>query len=121
MGLLGLTWVPSLTTSAALEVMQSYVCEDLALLIPVEATQIVMRFSQQFLSERFTFTLLGLEIGVAEFNAWAGRAELSYAMSNGLSIALGYVTYHPSDRFGLLYGFDRDDRVFATFRSNIVQ
>ncbi|HKP57749.1 MAG TPA: hypothetical protein VJV78_13550 [Polyangiales bacterium] len=119
-GLLGITWQPSFTTSAALEVSQSYVFQDLSLLFPIEATQIAVRFSQQFFSERLTFSLLSLLIGVTTFNAWVGRAELSYALSDGLSVAIGYVTYQPSDRFGLFYGFDRNDRLFATLRTNAV-
>lgn len=121
MGLLGLTWVPSLTTSAALEVSQSYVREDLALLFPVEATQFAARFNQSFLSERLTLTLLALLIGVDRFNAWAGRAELSYMLSDGLAVSLGYVTYNPSNQFGVFYGFNRHDRVFATFRWDVVK
>lgn len=119
-GLLGFTWQPSFTTSAALELTHSYVFEDLALLFPVDATQVAVRFNQQFFSERWTFSLLSLLIGVTTFNAWVGRAELSYALSDGLSIAVGYVTYHPSDQLGLFYGFDHNDRLFATLRSNAV-
>jgi hypothetical protein len=33
-----------------------------------------------------------------------------------LDVALGYVTYHPTERFGLFYGLTEHDRVFANVR-----
>jgi hypothetical protein len=86
------------------------------LLFPVEATQLALRVSHQFLRDRAVFTLIVLCIGLTDFNALAGRAELSYAVSDGLRLALGAVSYQPSQKFGPFYGFERNDRVYANLR-----
>lgn len=126
--LLGVTYVPNGRTNLALEALQSVVLknperrEDASheLLFPLEALQLALRFSQQFASDRAAFTLVLLCIGVTEFNAFAARAELSYALSDALRAALGGVSYLPSSHFGPFYGFERHDRVYLNLRWSFV-
>jgi hypothetical protein len=123
-GLLGVTFVPTARTNVALELLQGYVIDNPErrpgsvneLLLPVEATQIALRLSQTFLRDRGTLTLVALCIGLSEFNAFAGRAELSYLLTDDLRAALGAVTYQPSAHFGPFYGFERNDRVYLNLR-----
>jgi hypothetical protein len=126
--LLGATYVPNARTSLAFEALQSVVLQNPArresatheLLFPLEAVQLALRFSQQFASDRAAFTLVLLCIGVTEFNAFAARGELSYALSDALRAALGGVSYLPSTRFGPFYGFERHDRVYLNLRWSFV-
>lgn len=126
-GLLGLTYAPSPETSAALELVQSYVLDNperrpelgLRPLFPVEATQLALRVNHQFLRDRASFSLFALLVGLTRFNAFAGRAELAYQILDTLSVSLGYVMYVPSDGFGYFYGFERHDRVFLTIRWDV--
>jgi hypothetical protein len=123
-GLLGFTYVPSARTNLGIELLQSVVLDnpgrrapgDHELLFPVEALQLALRLSHTFLRERATFTLVLLCIGVSEWNAFAGRAELSYAILDDLRLALGAVSYQPSSHFGPFYGFERNDRVYLNLR-----
>jgi hypothetical protein len=122
--LLGLTYVPSARTNVALELQESVVLDnpgrramgDRELLFPVEALQLALRVSHNFLQDRASFSLVLLCIGVSDWNAFAGRAELSYALSDDLRAALGAVSYQPSTRFGPFFGFERNDRVYLNLR-----
>jgi hypothetical protein len=122
--LLGVTYVPTARTNVALELMQAVVIDNparrtqssSALLFPVEATQIALRLSQTFLRDRGAFTLVALCIGLSDFNALAGRIELSYLLTDDLRAALGAVAYLPSDDFGPFYGFERNDRLYLNLR-----
>jgi len=126
-GLLGLTYAPSTTTSAALEVAKSYVIYSperspelhLELLYPIELPQFAVRFNQALFRERVHLGLLFVLIGAPRVNAWAVRADLSYALQDRLELALGYVTYQPSRDFGPFYGFERNDRVFLNVRWDV--
>lgn len=117
-GVLGLTYVPSAATSGALEISQSYVLNEpaQALLFPVTATQLALRADHRFWRERARVAvLLGL-IGLDPFNAFTGRAELGYRITDRLELTVGYVSYRPSSRFGFFYGLAKNDRVFFTAR-----
>jgi hypothetical protein len=126
-GMLGLTYVPTATTSAALEVAQSYLFDDpgrspelhTETLFPVQAPQFALRFNQSLLRERLNLALFGLLIGLPRVNAWAARAELSYALMDNINVALGFVMYRPSDQFGVFYGFEHVDRVFLNLRWDV--
>lgn len=123
-GMLGLTYAPSVSTSAALEVQQGYLFDNPSRqpalhtvpLFPVEATQVALRFSHRFLRDRAQVSLLGLLIGVQRLNAWAGRVDVSYAILDRLELMLGFVTYHPTDQLGFFYGFDHHERLFLDVR-----
>jgi hypothetical protein len=123
-GLLGLGYAPSMLTSTALELSQSYVFYNparspelqLAPLFPVEATQIAFRFNQSFLSDRANLGFVFLLFGVSPVNAWAARLEVSYALTDQLEVAIGYVTYQPTRHFGFFYGLTEHDRAFLNLR-----
>jgi hypothetical protein len=123
-GLLGLTYVPSTSSVFALEALQTYVIDNPArsehatteLLFPLEATQLVFRASLLFFRERLSVTLIALLIGLTQFNAAGVRGEFEYALRDALKVSLGYVTYQPSDDFGLFYGFSRNDRIYCNWR-----
>ena len=119
-GLLGLTYAPSSATQVGFEAAQLLLLDALpprsALLFPLEAPQFALRVSQKFWSERFELAGVGLLIGLSPVNAWAARIELAYAPADDLQLGLGYVTYHPSDRFGVFYGFERNDSLFFELR-----
>ncbi len=118
-GLLGVTYFIAGNTTAALELSQSYLAGSPARrtpqthepLWPVEATRVALRLDWRFLRERASLNLLGLLIGVVERNAWLARVELGYALTDTLRALLGFITYHPEDRFGPFHGFHRHDRV----------
>jgi hypothetical protein len=123
-GMLGVTWVPSTTTNAAVEAVQRVALQRpwesssdaLEPLYPIEAMQLGARFTQRFMRERGRLDLAFVVIGLAPLNAWSARIETAYALADGIELGLGAVTYHPSDRFGPLYGYERNDRVFCTLR-----
>jgi hypothetical protein len=123
-GLVGVTYVPSTVTSAAIEVTSAYLFDNpahdperaVAPRFPVEQTDVALRFNQRFLSERAAFGALLMVFGVAPVNAWAARLDLAYAITDDFEVMLGVVTYHPSNEFGFFYGFDRNDRVFLSLR-----
>lgn len=122
-GLAGITYVPSASTNVGLEVMQGYVFDNPArapgtveTLLPLEAPQFALRFSQRFARDRANLSLLLLRIGATTLNAWAARIELSYALFDPLELTVGCVTYHPTNNFGVLYGLDNQDRVFLNLR-----
>ncbi len=122
--LLGLTYVPNARTNLGLELLVSRVLDnparrprsDRTLLFPVEAPQLALRLSQQFLRDKLTLTVVALSIGLFAYNAFAARAELSYALSDALRLSCGAVTFQPTRRFGPFYGFERNDRVYASLR-----
>jgi hypothetical protein len=123
-GLLGITFVPSSSTNAGLELMQGYIFDNpnrspespRELLFPLEAPQIALRVSQRFLRDRASISALWVRIGAIDLNAWVGRLEVSYAPFDRLELTLGCVTYQPTEQFGFFYGFTRHDRVFADLR-----
>lgn len=123
-GMLGLTYIPSARANLALEVLQTGVLDnperrtpkEAELLFPVEATQLALRSDTRFLRDRAQLTLLVLCIGVLDFNALAARAELAYELFDAVRASLGVVTYQPSSEFGVFYGFNRNDRIYANVR-----
>lgn len=123
-GMLGITYVPNGRSNLALELLQTLVLDNpdrqqgaqQTLLFPVEATQLALRASQQLLRERLTLTVLALCIGLADFNAFGARFELGYALLDSLKLGVGVVTYQPSQQLGPFYGFERNDRMFASLR-----
>jgi hypothetical protein len=126
-GLVGITWAPSTTTSTALEVVQSHVFDNpgdspasqQSPLFPVELPQLAFRFNQRCFSERLRINLMLLVIGVAPWNAAAGRIDVAYSPRDRLEISIGYVHYQPSHDFGYFYGFERNNRVFLNLRWEI--
>ena len=80
-----------------------------------------MRFNQRFFRERAGLSVLAIVIGVRPLNAWAARGELSYALRDGLEIALGYITYQPTQHFGYLYGMTQHDRAFLNLVGELGQ
>ncbi len=122
-GTLGLTYLPSASTSAVVEVLQRYLTEggttpsgNARVLMPYDATQLAFRLYHQFLRERAHLMLVALVVGVSPLNAWAGRAELGYSLRDALELTLGAVTYHPTESMGIFYGFNHHDRAFLNLR-----
>jgi hypothetical protein len=106
--------------SVGLEYAQSRVLDappEDALLLPVNQPRFAVRYTQSFLRETLDLTVVATAFGLTEFRGWLTRAELDYELRDALHLGLGYVTYQPaSDEFGPLYGFDDNDRVFASLR-----
>lgn len=127
-GMLGLLYAPSTTTSAAVEVAQSYVVDNPARdpveranpLFPVEAPRFALRISQNLLRERCSFNLIVLGIGALPMNAWAARAEFGYKLRDGLEATLGVVTLQPTSRFGPFYGLDHQERMYLNLRWDVM-
>lgn len=123
-GLLGLTYVPSVSTNAGFEVVQGYLLDSpnrvpgsrLRTLFPLEEPQLAVRASQRFLRDRANLSALVVRIGARHLNAWVSRVELGYAVLDNLELTLGCVTYRPTNRFGFFYGFTAHDRVFLDLR-----
>ena len=126
--LLGLTYVHGTSTSAAIEVTQSYLLDNparsperhLTPLFPEEAPQLALRASHSFLAERASASALFLLIGVDPLNAWVARAEVGYALFDDLRASLGFITYRPSPRFGYFYGLTHHERVFIQLRWDVL-
>jgi hypothetical protein len=120
--LAGVTFVPSTHTSAAIEVTarqwlrRGPKLETLRLLYPLLEPRFALRFHHQFWSDRASFDVLALIFGASPLNAWAARAELGYALADGIEVSIGYVTYQPSDHFGFLHGFEAHDRAYLNLR-----
>lgn len=125
--MLGLTYAPSESSTAGLEVAQSYVfdhparrpADQLTSLFPVEATQIALRINQRFFRDRANASVLVLLVGLAPLNACIGRIELGYQLLDSLEVSLGLITYQPTREFGYFYGFERDDRIFLNLRWDV--
>jgi hypothetical protein len=122
-GLLGLTYFGIPSGILGLEVMQSGVLDNPArkqddprrLLLPVEATNIALRYAQQLWNDRVNLELVGLLIGVSPYNTSLVRADVGYNFRDGLSLHLIYAHYEPGSDFGLMYGFGKNDRLDASF------
>jgi hypothetical protein len=123
-GLLGLTYVPSASTNAGLEIVHAYLLDSpnrvpgsqARTLFPLEEPQLALRASQRFLRDRANLSVLVVRIGARHLNAWVSRVELGYAVLDNVEVTLGCVTYHPTNRFGFFYGFTAHDRVFLDLR-----
>lgn len=125
--MMGLTYAPSESSTAGLEVVQSYVFANparrpalqLSPLFPVEATQIALRANHHFFRDRASVSLLMLLTGIAPLNAFVGRIEIGYKPFDSLEVSLGFITYQPTREFGYFYGFERDDRIFLNLRWDV--
>lgn len=122
-GVIGLTYAPSTTTQAMLEISQAYLFVNppagTTLLFPAEAPQLALRINQTFLSERLTLAGLAYFIGVSPFNAWAARVDIRYALTDDIEAAIGFTTYQPTNRFGVFYGLRGHDRLMFSIRWNV--
>jgi hypothetical protein len=90
-GLLGVTYVPTASTNAALELLQGYVFDNpnrsdrsRSTLFPLEAPQLAVRITQRFFRDRAQASALWIRIGATDLNAWAARIELGYAVFDSL-------------------------------------
>jgi len=126
-GMLGVLYAPGVSTSAALEVAQTYVLDNpgrsrelrVAPLFPVEATRLALRFNHSFWSDRCNVSFLLLRIGGQALNAWAARAELGVKLLDAVEVSLGFITYQPTSRFGFFYGFERHERAYLNVRWDV--
>jgi hypothetical protein len=126
-GLLGLAYSPTTQTSAALEASMSRIVDPAthspdrvsAPLFPLEAPQFALRFTQRFWRERASLSLFALLIGIAPINGLAARSELAVSVTDRLEVAVGYVLYHSTAHFGLLYGLGSRDRIFLNLRLSV--
>jgi hypothetical protein len=122
-GVLGLTYAPSTTTQAMLELSQAYLFEapptGTALLFPAEAPQLAMRVNQMLFKERLTLAAFAYFIGVSPFNAWAARFDMRYDVTDDIEAAVGFTTYQPTGHFGVFYGFKGHDRLMFSLRWNV--
>jgi hypothetical protein len=125
-GLLGLTYFASGTTTAALEVTQSYVFDapehrsgaQVASLWPVEKPQFALRLDYRFFRERAYLSALLLVIGL-KFDSVMARAELGYAINDAWKAALGGIVYAPGSEFGPFYGFVGNDQIFIKLQCDL--
>jgi hypothetical protein len=92
----------------------------LELLLPVEQPLIGVRWNHDFLRETLKLTVAATVFGIWEYTGWLGRIELDYALVDALHVGVGYVTYHPTDDFSVLYGLTTHDRVFVSARWDFV-
>lgn len=123
--LLGLSYVPSPSTNAALEVQQSHVVRNperelgstAQPLLPVEAPQLALRVDHSFLRDRAALQVLLLLIGIDPFNAFVARARLDYAVEPNLHVGVGFITFAASStELGPFYGLGGTDRIFSELR-----
>lgn len=88
-----------------------------SILFPVEAPSLGLLFRQTYLRERLSLNATLIGFGLAPVLGVMGRAEVTYSLGDGLSAGIGAATYHPNrNRFGPLFGFDRNDRLYGTLR-----
>lgn len=83
---------------------------------PVEAPQLALRTAYRFLRDRASIQIIGLILGIRDWNSALLRAQLGYNLTEDLEAHLGAIVYLTSDDLGYFYGFDRHDRVFAGLR-----
>jgi hypothetical protein len=124
-GLLGLSYVPTPSTSAALELQQSHVLDHPARkddgarepLMPIEAPQLALRVDHTFLRDRAALQLVLLLVGIEPFNAFVARGLVDYELTPGLRAGVGFICYAPSaTELGPFYGLGGADRAFAQLR-----
>jgi hypothetical protein len=122
-GVIGLTYAPSTTTQAMLELSQAYLFEatpgGTALLFPAEAPQLAIRVNQTLWKERLTLAAFAYFVGVSPWNAWAARFDVRYAISDDVEAAIGFTTYQPTGHFSVFYGFKGHDRLMFSLRWNV--
>jgi hypothetical protein len=124
--LVGITYVFNGATTAGLEIAQSYLVHNPArdagaaweTLWPVEATRLALRFDQSLFRERLRIGVVALVIGLIELNGVMVRGELGYALTDALRVQLQYISYHPTQQFGVFYGFTSHDRLVLTAQWN---
>lgn len=122
-GMIGLTYVAErfdggieVTRTAVLGGPLDMEPQNWTTLWPIDAPQLAIRGTYRFLRDRASLQLIGLVIGVRDWNAALARAQLTYKLTDDLEGHIGAIFYLPSEAMGLLYGFDRHDRVFAGLR-----
>lgn len=127
--MLGLSYSGIEDTTLTLEYGQGLVLDNperaagdpRSLLMPVEAPALAARVTRSALRERLLITLTGMLQGFDPFVGAFGRAELDYELFEAFHAGLGYIAYFPSaTQFGPLYGFERNDRLYATLRWHFV-
>lgn len=115
--MVGLTWRGLADTTLGLEVDKATLLDTpTAMLIPVDATQIVARIQHTALRERLDLLGVATAFGLRGQYGWLARCEASWLLRDGLRVGLGYVTYQPGDELGPFAGLDRHDRLTARLR-----
>ena len=118
-GLIGVTYFGLTDINLGAELMQSYVLDNparergsqRALLWPVEAPSLSLRYQHLLFNQRFQLSLLGLFIGIAPFNGALISASFAYFPRDGLALRIEYAHYEASSHFGYFYGFEDNDRL----------
>ncbi len=116
--MLGVTWTGVQDLTIGFEVLKPYVIsKPNGMLYDANAPTFALRASYLTLRERLTFSAAALFMGWYREQGWLVRADVEYAIMDGLAVRAGYVTYQPgSAAFGPFLGLDRHDRVFAQLR-----
>ncbi len=86
------------------------------LLLPVEAPALALRVMYTALNEKLNASAVATMFGWQAEVGFLARFELSYRFVDAVTLAAGFVTYHPGDEFGPFYGLDRHDRLFIKLR-----
>ena len=115
--MLGLTYSGINDTTLAVELQKSYALaapEDVSFdpNMPVIALRTSHSFLKEDLKANFAASVFGWQ---AEYG-WLARGDVSYSVVQGLSVAVGYMSYSPGDELGPIAGYDRHDRAFLRLR-----
>ena len=115
--MIGLTWRGLSNTTLGLEIDKAtLLAAPTAMLIPVYATQIVVRAQHSAFQERLDLLGVASAFGLTAQYGWLARAEATWLLREGLRIGLGYVTYQPGSKLCPFAGLDQHDRVYARLR-----
>lgn len=115
--MVGLTWRGLANTTLGLEVGKAtFLQAPTAMLIPLDATQLVARGQWTGVSDRLELLGVASAFGLRAQFGWLARAEATWLLRDGLRAGLGFVTYQPGEELGPFAGLDRHDRLYARLR-----
>ena len=86
------------------------------LLTPIDTPMLAFRAVYTALDDKLTLSAVASMFGWQAEVGFLARAEVNYAVVDGLTLGLGFVTYQPGEDFGPFYGLDRHDRIFFRLR-----
>ncbi|MCG8556213.1 MAG: hypothetical protein MJD61_13135 [Proteobacteria bacterium] len=104
-------------TQLSLELAKRWLGHEVeGLVFPVRQPVWALRATHSTLRQDLQLVCAVSGFGWTAGYGWLGRAEVTYALRDGLKIAVGAISYQPGDRFGFLAGLRAHDRVFARLR-----
>ncbi len=116
-GMLGLTWRGIDDTTIAVEGSKSLLLDEPeSMLFPVDAPVLMLRLMHQAMREDLTLLVAASTMGLKAEYGWLLRGEANYKLVEAVKLAVGYVTFQPTEEFGPFAGLTSHDRLFVRLR-----